>query len=145
MSLKIQENDLRQQIFADKGLSPLLKERTEKFIRVLWDEMARISPKKIEEVYDEEGFSLVYAGLKDSRWERILRRCRLYFDRSELKELRRFIDENRHPPDVLSIQIERRMSILPLAGEESVEGLKDRKETEEELETQVIAFSKKRF
>jgi len=149
VSLKIQENDLRQQIFADKGLSPLLKERTEKFIRVLWDEMARISPKKIEEeieeVSDEEGFSLVYAGLKDSRWERILRRCRLYFDRSELKELRRFIDENRHPPDVLSIQIERRMSILPLAGEESVEGLKDRKETEEELETQVIAFSKKRF
>jgi hypothetical protein len=149
VSSKIQENDLRKEIFADKGLSPLLKEKMEKFIRVFRDEMARISPNKIaeaiEEIYDEEGFPFAYAGLKDSRWERILRRCRLYFDKFELQALGRFIEENRHPPDGLSIQIERRISIIPLAGEESVEGLQDRRETEEELETRVISFSQKRF
>lgn len=149
VSVKIRGNDLLREIFADKGLSPLLKERMEKFIRVFQDEMTRISPEKIEEeiedIYDEEGSALVYAGLNNSHWERILSRCRLYFDKSELKELRRFVEENRHPPDVLSIQIERKISITPLSGEESVEDLQGRKETEEELESRVIRFSKKRL
>jgi len=69
----------------------------------------------------------------------------LYFDESELEALRKFIDENRNPPDVLSIQIERRISITPLAGEESIVALPDRKETEEEIETPSIALSKKGF
>ncbi len=149
VSLKIQENDLRTQIVAEKGLSPLLKERMEKLIQVFQDEMARISPKKVEEeaaeIYDGEGFTLAYAGLSNSHWERILNRCRLYFDEFELEALRKFVDENRNPPDVLSIQIERRISIIPLAGEESIVALQDRKETEEEMETPSLALSKKGF
>jgi len=72
-----------------------------KFIRVFQDEMTRISVEKVEEeiedIDDEEGSALVYAGLKNSHWERILSRCRLYFEKSELNELRRFVEENRHP------------------------------------------------
>jgi len=149
VSLKVRENDILREVFADKGLSPLLKERMKKFIRVFQDEMTRISVEKVEEeiedIDDEEGSALVYAGLKNSHWERILSRCRLYFEKSELNELRRFVEENRHPPDALAIQIERRIAIIPLSGEESVEGLQGRKETEEELENRLITFSKKRL
>jgi hypothetical protein len=147
VSIKFQENDFRKQIVAEKGFSALLKERMEKFIQVFQDEIARISRTKIEEeieeIDDREGCLLAYAGLNNSRWERILNRCRLYFDDSELKALRRFIDENRNPPDVLSIQIERRISIIPLAGEESVVGHQDGELTEDEMEAPRISLSKK--
>jgi hypothetical protein len=147
VSLKFQENDLRKQIVSEKGFSSLLKERMEKFIQVIREETARISPEKVEEeiaeIDDREGCTLVYARLNNSRWEKILSRCRLYFDESELKALRRFIDENRNPPDVLSIQIERRISITLLAGEESIAGLQDGKQTEEEMEAPSISLSQK--
>jgi hypothetical protein len=95
----------------------------ERFIQVFQDEIRRISPEKIQEevenLYDEEGSTLVYGGLKNSRWERILNRCRLYFDESELKVLKRFVEENRNPPDVLSVQIERGFSIISLAAAEA--------------------------
>jgi hypothetical protein len=117
----------------------------EKFIQVFRDEIGRISLDKIEEeigeIYDGEGISLPYAGLNNSRWERILNRCRLYFDKVELEAVRRFIEENCNPPDVLSIQIERRISIIPFA----VEGLQDKEETGEEMETPSIVISKKGF
>jgi hypothetical protein len=147
VSLKFQENDLRKQIGAEKEFSSLLKERMEKFIQVFREETARISPEKveeeIEEIDDREGCTSAYAGLKNFRWERILNRCRLYFDESELKALRRFIDENRNPPDVLSLRIERRIFITPLVGEESIAGLQDREHTEEEMEAPSISLSKK--
>ncbi len=143
VSLKIQENDLRKQIAFEKGLSPLLKGRMERFIQVFRDEIARMSPNKIEEeieeIYDGEGLSLAYAGLSNSRWERILNRCRLYFEKADLEAVRRFVEDNRNPPDVLSIQIERRISIIPLA----VEGFQHREETEEETKTSSIAIFKK--
>jgi hypothetical protein len=143
VSLKIQENDLRGQIAADKGLSPLLKERMERFLQVFRDEIAKISPDKIEEeigeIDDEEGSTLLYAGLNGSRWKKILSRCRLYFDNNDLKALRGFIEENRNPPEVLSVQIERRISIILLEGKETVE-----EETEEEMKTpSVVTFKKK--
>jgi hypothetical protein len=123
LSLKIQEDDIRKEIAAEKEISPLLKERMERFIQVFQDEIRRISPEKIQEevenLYDEEGSTLVYGGLKNSRWERILNRCRLYFDESELKVLKRFVEENRNPPDVLSVQIERGFSIISLAAAEA--------------------------
>jgi hypothetical protein len=147
VSIQFQESDLRKQIVAEKGFSALLKERMEKFIQVFQDEIARISPTKveeeIEEIDDREGCILSYAGLNNSRWERILNRCRLYFDESELKALGRFIDENRNPPDVLSIQIERRISISPLAGEEPIVGLQDREQTEDEMDAPSISLSQK--
>jgi hypothetical protein len=147
VSLKIQENDLRKQIVVEEGLSPLLKERMERFIRVFRDEIAKISPDKIgeeiREINDEDGITLAYAGLNNSRWERILTRCRLYFDKDELKAIRRFIEENCNPPDVLSLQIERRISIIPLSSKESVEGLQDEEEKEEEMKTPSIVIFKK--
>jgi len=122
VSLKIQENDIRRQIAAEKEISPLLQERMERFIQVFQDEIRKISPEKIQEemedVYDGEDSTLAYGSLKNFRWERILNRCRLYFDESELEVLKRFAEENRNPPDVLSVQIERRISIIPLAAEE---------------------------
>jgi hypothetical protein len=149
VSFTIQENDLRKQIVAEKGLSPLLKERMERFIQVFRDEIAKFSPDKIEEeigeIYTGEGIALGYAGLNNSRWERILSRCRLYFNKDELKVLRRFVEENRNPPEVLSVQIERRISIIPFGGTESVEGLRDREETEEGIESPSIVTFKKRF
>ncbi len=147
ISITIQEKDLRTQIAAEKWLSPLLKGRMERFIQVFRGEIAKISPDKVEEeiaeIYDEEGATRVYARLKDSRWKRILSRCRLYFDKEELKALGRFIQENCNPPDVLSVQIERRISIIPLAGEKSVEDLQEREEAEKETEAPSVAVFKK--
>ena len=143
LSLGIQEDGLRKQIAAEKGFSPLLKRRMERFIRVFRDEIARISPEKfeeeVEEIDDAEGSTLAFAALKNSRWEKILNRCRLYFDESELRVIRRFIDENRNLPDVLSIQIQRSISIIPLAKAEpgSLPTMEmERKETEEAVEDQ---------
>jgi len=147
VSLKIQENDIRKQIAAEKGFSPLLKERIERFIQVFREEITRISPEKIEEeaedVYDGEDPTLAYRGLKNSHWARILNRCRLYFDQTEVKALRKFIEENRNPPDVLSVQIERRISIISLAAEEPGVVLQDKNETAAAIETQFSTISER--
>lgn len=147
VSLKIQEDDLRKQIFAEEGFSPLLKERMERFIQVFRDEMARISPERVEEEVEDleesESSALAYGGLKNARWERILNRCRLYFDESELRALRRFVDENRNPPDVLSIRIERQFSIISLAEAEPGQGLQEKKEAGEAAEPSPVAISKR--
>jgi hypothetical protein len=125
VSLKIQEEDIRRQIAADPRFSPLLKERMERFIQVFGDEIAGIPPERFAEEVEgvEEGESSLWAcgGLNDSRWARILNRCRLYFDESELKAVRRFADENRHPPDVLCLRLERRISFVSRTG--AVSGL----------------------
>ena len=148
ISLKIQENELRRQIAAEEGFSPSLKGNAEKFIRVFRDEIARIPPEKIEEEteggYPGESVTFSHAGLNNARWEKILGRCRLYFDKSDLDILRGFIAENRNPPDVLSIQIERRISILPLAGKISLAGGQSPEETEGGMEIPSFAISKKR-
>jgi hypothetical protein len=148
VSVKIQEDDLRRQIEAETGFSPLLKERMEKFIQVFRDEITRIPPDQIGEetgeIYPGEETALAHAGLKPSRWKRILSRCRLYFDKDEMKSLGRFIEENNNPPDVLSVQIERRISIIPFAGEGSGGRAQEREETAEDLKTPAIAIFKKR-
>jgi hypothetical protein len=133
VSLRIQEYDLRKQIAAEKGFSLLLKRKMEKFIEAFRDETAGISPKDVEgeaEAIEEGETSLMaYGGLKDSRWERILNRCSRYFKESELTLIRRFIDENRNPPDVLSIQIQRRISVISLVEVESAEGVQEKDES----------------
>jgi len=147
VSLKIQEEDLRRQIAAEKGFSPLLKERMERFIQVFRDEIARISPERFEEETEEivEGESSLSAcvGLNVSRWARILNRCRLYFDESELEVIHRFTDENRHPPDVLSVHVERRISFVSQTGAVSGLALLEGKETLEARESPPFAVSKK--
>jgi hypothetical protein len=148
VSLKIQENDIRKQITAEKRFSPLMKERMERFIQVFRGEIKRISPEKIEEVieevYEDEGGTVAYGGLKNSYWERIMNRCRLYFDKSELKALERFIEENRNPPDVLALLIERRISIISLVADKASVVLQDKDETGEAIEIQSSAIAEMR-
>jgi hypothetical protein len=133
VSLRIQEYDLRKQIAAEKEFSLLLKRKMQKFIEAFRDETAAISREDFEgeaETIEEGETSLIaYGTLKDSHWERILNRCGRYFKESELKVIRRFIDENRNPLDVLSIQIQRRISVISLVEVESAEGIQERDET----------------
>ena len=130
VSLRIQEYDLRRQIAADKRFSLLAKRKMEKFIEAFRDEMAGINAEDFEaeaEAIEEGETSLIaYGSLKESRWTRILKRCRPYFKESELKIVREFIEDNRIPPDVLSVQIRRRISIIQLAAMESTEGTQRR-------------------
>ena len=133
VSLRIQEYDLRKQIAAEKGFSLLLKRKMEKFIEAFRDETAGISPEDFEgeaEAIEEGETSMAaYGSFKDFHWERILDRCGRYFKESELKLIRRFIGENRVPPNVLSMQIQRRISVISLMEAESEEGVQKRKET----------------
>ena len=146
-SLKIQEKDLRKQIAVEEGFSPLLKEKMERFIQVFRDEVTGISPEKVEEetkdIEEGECSTLAYMGLTDSCWTRILGRCRLYFDESELQALGRFVDENRNPPDVLSILVERQISIISPAEAETGLDLQEKRETEEDIEAPPMAISKR--
>ncbi len=148
VSLKIQEEDLRRQIDAEKGFSLLLKRKMEKFIEAFRDEMAGISPEEFEEeaVRIEEGESslIAYGSLKDSRWESILHRCRRYFKDSELPAIMRFIGENCDPPDVLSIQMQRRISVISLVEAEPVANLQDSAEVRADTEAQSEAVAEKR-
>jgi hypothetical protein len=148
VSLKIQEEDLRREIAAEKGFSLLLKRKMEKFIQAFRDETAGISPENFEEeaeaIEDGETSSYAYGSLKEDRWERILNRCGRYFKDSELEAIRRFIDENRNPPDVLSIQIQRRISVISLIGAQSGVGLQDRKEAKVDIEAQSSAVAERR-
>jgi hypothetical protein len=139
VSLRIQEYDLRKQIDAEKGFSLLLKRKMEKFIQAFRDEMAGISAEDFEreaEAIEEGETSLIaFGSLKDSRWERILNRCGRFFKESELMSIRRFIDENRNPLDVLSIQIQRRISIISLVEGQAFQGIQEIDETRMAVES----------
>jgi hypothetical protein len=148
VSLKIQEHDLRRQIDAEKEFPLLLKRKMEKFIEAFREEMAGISAEDFEEEADaiEEGETdlIAYGSLKDSRWERILDRCGRYFKESELGLMRRFIDENRNPLDVLSVEIQRRISVISLVEGESNEGIQERAETEVGSGVEVQALTERK-
>jgi hypothetical protein len=148
VSLKIQEYELRKQIAADKGFSLLLKRKMEKFIESFRDELAGISAENFEEEADaiEEGETslIAYGSLRDSHWERILNHCGRYFKESELRVIRRFIDENRNPLDVLSIQIQRRISVISLVIGESAEGIQESDETGMALEAEPNAVAERK-
>ncbi|MDH4268324.1 MAG: hypothetical protein OEW45_22080 [Deltaproteobacteria bacterium] len=147
-SLKIQEDDLGKQIAADKELSLVPKEKVQRFIQAFREEVASISLEALGEVAEsiEEGETPLqaYGSLKESVWERILDRCRWDFKESELAEIRRFIDENREPPDVLSLQILRRISVISLVEAESGVDLRDREEIEEVMETRSSSLAEKK-
>jgi hypothetical protein len=139
VSLKIQQYDLRKQIDAEKGFSLLLKRKMEKFIQAFQEEMASISAEDFEgeaEAIEEGETSLIaFGSLKDSRWERILNRCGRFFKESELMSIRRFIDENRNPLDVLSIQSQRRISIISLVEGQAFQGIQEIDETRMAVES----------
>jgi len=114
VALRIQEEDLRRQIAGEKTFSPLLKQRMERFIGIFGEEVSGILPERFEEearVMEEGENSLSALGeLNPARWARILNRCRLYFEGPELDSIRRFVEENRQPPHVLSVRLERRIT-----------------------------------
>jgi hypothetical protein len=147
-SLRIQEYDLRKQIATEKGFSLLLKRKMEKFIEAFRDEMAGISAEDFEgeaEAIEEGETTLIaFGSLKDSHWERILNRCGRFFKESELMLIRRFIDENRNPLDVLSIQIQRRISIISLVEGEAVQGIPEIDKTGMALESEPDAIAEKK-
>jgi hypothetical protein len=78
---------------------------------------------------------------------RILDRCRRDFDEFELKAIRKFIDEHGEPPGVLSIQIQRCLSILSLVEAESgsLAAMEmERKEKEAAIEDQASANAERK-
>jgi hypothetical protein len=148
VSLKIQEYDLRRQIDAEKEFPLLLKRKMEKFIEAFRDEITGISAEdfagRAEAIEEGETNLIAYGSLKDSHWEKILDRCGRYFKESDLRLIRRFIDENRNPLDVLSVEIQRRISVISLVEGESIGGFQERVETgvNSETEAQVVAERK---
>ena len=148
VSLGIQEVDLRRQIVAEEEFSLLLKRKMEKFIEAFREEMSGISPEDLEEeaeaVEDGETSLYAYGSLRRYRWERILNRCDRYFKDSELKAIWKFIDENCNPPDVLSIRIERRISVISLKEGRLEVSFQDRKEVRADAEAQSNVIAEKR-
>jgi len=122
VSFDIQEEALRKQMAARNGSAPLTEEKIQKFIRAFQDEVETIGPEKLAEEVEvaEEGETplLSYGIFKEARWENVLRRCAKDFEKTDLNKVRKFIDENSQPDDVLSLLVKRQISIFfPCSGE----------------------------
>jgi hypothetical protein len=132
VSLQIQEDELGKQMAADRELSLWPRRKVQRFIQAFREEVARLCPEVIGEALEsiEEGESSLQAfgRLKESGWERILNRCRADLNDLELDQIKRFIAENRDPPQALSLLIQRRISIISLVERESGAALEDREE-----------------
>jgi len=117
ISANIQGNELRKEISGRDGYLPLPEEKVEIFIRALTEEVESISPEKLTEEIEgpQEGETslLAYGILKEVHWENVLRKCQNDFQNNDLTNIRRFIQENREPGDVLALQIHRQVTILP--------------------------------
>ncbi len=148
VSLQIQEDDLFKQIAAEKGLSLMPREKVQRFIQAFREEVASFSPEALGEVAEsiEEGESSLQAfgRLKEAGWERILDRCRGDWNEFERDQIKRFIDENRDPPHVLSLLIQRRISIISLVERESGAALEDQEERATAAEAQFSSRTEKK-
>ena len=126
----------------------MLKRKMEKFIEAFRDETAGISPegfeREAESIEEGETSLIAYGSLKDIHWERILARCGRFFKESEVKLVRKFIEENRVPPDVLSIQIQRRISVISSVEMESAESIPKRDETGMAVEDESHEFAERK-
>ncbi len=115
-SIKIQEGELRRQLSANGNLYALPEEKASEFIKALSEEVAVISSQGLFQEFDAmaEGNSprLLYASLKEERWEKILDRCTPNFQPSELRWIREFIRAHRQPGEVLSLLIHRKISFF---------------------------------
>jgi hypothetical protein len=113
---KIQEADLRKEISAEGSPAGLSAEKTSEFIRAFSEEVAAILPQDLLQEIDAlaEGDSprVLYAALKEERWEKILDRCARNFQILELRWIREFIRTHRQPGEVLSLVIHRKVSFL---------------------------------
>jgi hypothetical protein len=116
VSFNIQEEALRKEMATRNGSAPLTEEKIQKFIRAFRDEVETIGPDRLSEEVDVAGEGetplLSYGIFKEAHWENILRRCALDFDNADLNKIRQFIDENSLPDDVLSLLVERKVSIF---------------------------------
>lgn len=122
VSFNIQEEALRKQMAARNGSTPLTEEKIQKFIRAFRDEVETIGPEMLSEEVEvaEEGETplLSYGIFKEARWESVLRRCAKDFENTDLNKVKKFIDENSQPDDVLSLLVQRKASIFfPCKGE----------------------------
>ena len=110
--------------------------------------MAGISAEEFEREAEaiEEGENdlIAYGSLKDSHWERILNQFGRYFKESELGLIRRFIDENRNPLDVLSVEIQRRFSVISIVEGGPTEVIQESDETGLALEAEPHAVAERK-
>jgi len=149
LSWKIQEDHLCKQVNSEKGFSLPLRRKMPQFIQAVRDEIAGISPSEFEgaaeKIEDGETSLSAYGCLKESCWTRILDRCRRDFDEFELKAIGRFIEEHRHPPDALSIQIQRSISVISLAKAEFASlASEEKKGTEAATEAESSAVTERK-
>ena len=116
VSFQIQEDDLRKQFSEDNRSVSLKEEMAKTFIQAFQKEVQSIAPEKLSEEVEitEEGETplLVYGSLKKGHWERVLQRCQKDLQQNDLQKIRHFIRENQNPGDVLSLVIQRELSIL---------------------------------
>jgi hypothetical protein len=116
VSFRIQENDLRKQFCEQNGSVPLKEEMAKKFIQAFQEEIQSIPPEQLSEEVEitQEGETplLLYGSLKESHWERVLQRCQKDLQQNDLLKILHFIRENNNPGDVLSLVIQRELSIL---------------------------------
>ena len=115
-AIRIQETDLRRQISSGGGSYGLSAEKTSEFIKALSEEVAAIPPQglfeEIDGIAEGDSSQVLYAALKQERWEKILDRCTRNFQTSELRWMREFIRTHRQPGEVLSLLIHRKISFL---------------------------------
>jgi hypothetical protein len=115
VSFQIQANDLRKQLIKQNGSFALRKEMAQKFIQAFQKELESIPPEKLSEEIEitEEGETplLVYASLKEGYWQKVLQRCQKDLQHTDLQKIMHFIQENNNPGDVLSLVIQRELSI----------------------------------
>ena len=116
VSFQIQDNDLRRQLIKQNGSFALKEEMAQKFIQAFQEELESIPPEKLPEEIEvtEEGETplLLYGSLKEGYWQKVLQRCQKDLPQTDLQKLRHFIRENRNPGEVLSLVIQRELSVL---------------------------------
>jgi hypothetical protein len=116
VSLEIQEKALRKRMSALNGFAPLTQEKIQKFIQAFQKEVESIAPEKFgeeaEAIQEGETPLLAYGSFTKAHWENVLKRCQKDFQKAEIAQINKFITEYRQPPDVLSLLIKRKVSIL---------------------------------
>jgi len=112
-----QDEEIRRQISADPDAYILPGEKVQKFIALFREEIGSILPhnlfEEVEMVLEGDAPLIAYAALNNVRWEKIIAKCAQEFESSALEWIRKFIQENHQPGEVLSLLIHRKMSILP--------------------------------
>jgi len=115
VSLEIQEDELEKQISRMDGSFPLPADKIKRFIDAFREEVKSIAPESLNPEFEAflpgDTSPLSYGSLSEDRWEKVLTRCGKDFCQSEIELIEEFIQENRNPGDVLSLQIKKTILI----------------------------------